>query len=90
VKIVLGYVSTNYTNGNRALVLSDIDKYYAWYNIDGIFFDEGNTSCDSAPISTYKSYDSYIKSKGGLDTRCLTGALPALNATSPVQTSPPT
>ena len=67
MKIVLGYVSTNYTNRNQALVLLDIDKYYALYNIIGIFFDGGNTSYDSAPISTYKSYDSYIKSKGRLE-----------------------
>jgi len=37
---VLGYVDTR--NGTRAinLVKADIDNWYGWYSIDGIFFDQ--------------------------------------------------
>ncbi|XP_024377279.1 uncharacterized protein [Physcomitrium patens] len=64
VKIVLGYVSTNYGNRDSALVLADIDKYYSFYNVDGIFLDEGSTDCTKT--SVYKSYDTRVKSKAGL------------------------
>lgn len=66
VKIVLGYVSTNYGTRASSLVLADIDKYYSFYNVDGIFLDEGSTSCASATIALYKSYDARVKSKPGL------------------------
>lgn len=38
--IVIGYVSTAYTNRALSAVKSDIDKWASWYDIDGIFFDE--------------------------------------------------
>jgi hypothetical protein len=43
---VLGYVTTDY--GNRALaeVKSDVDRWHAWYTIDGIFFDEAPSSAE--------------------------------------------
>ena len=66
VKIVLGYVSTSYGNRNSTVVLADINTYYSFYNIDGIFLDEGATTCDNATLSKYQSYDSLVKSKGGL------------------------
>lgn len=64
VKTVVGYVLTNYSNRDPALVVADITAYYSWYNIDGIFFDEGSTSCDN--VTLYKSYDDEVKAKGGL------------------------
>jgi len=38
--IVLGYVSTAYTNRGLSAVKGDIDKWDKWYDVDGIFFDE--------------------------------------------------
>lgn len=66
VKIVVGYVSTNYTNRAPALVLSDIDKYYKFYNVNGIFLDEGSTACDNKTLNLYKLYDTWVKAKPGL------------------------
>jgi hypothetical protein len=66
VKIVLGYVSTSYGSRSSTLVQADINEYYSCYNMDGIFLDEGPTTCDNATLTMYKSYDSLVKSKGGL------------------------
>ena len=37
---ILGYVSTSYGNRASADVINDINNWYNWYTIDGIFFDE--------------------------------------------------
>ena len=67
VTTVLGYVRTTYGNRNTSQVLSDIDAYFQFYPmIDGIFLDEGSTSCDTTNVTNYKSYDARVKSKGRL------------------------
>lgn len=66
VKIVVGYVSTSYGSRASSLVLAEIDKYYSFYNVDGIFLDEGSTSCANTTLNLYKSYDSRVKGKAGL------------------------
>lgn len=64
---VVGYVYTHY--GNRILndVESDIDKYYEWYGVDGIFFDEA--SSQSNDISYYQTLYKYVKSKSSSNTK---------------------
>lgn len=37
---VIGYVHTSYGARPVDEVLSEVDAYYAWYNVDGIYFDE--------------------------------------------------
>lgn len=37
---MLGYVHTSYGKRELALMQSEIDKYFEWYNVDGIFLDE--------------------------------------------------
>jgi hypothetical protein len=62
--IVLGYVHTS--NGARSAyaVKSEVNRYYAWYQIDGIFFDEANVeTCAQKPY--YLSLYNYVKAKGG-------------------------
>ncbi|CAM6096843.1 unnamed protein product [Calypogeia fissa] len=61
VTTVLGYVSTSYGQRASSAVLADIDSYYQTFStkLDGIFLDEGNTSCSS--VSTYQAYDARIK-----------------------------
>jgi hypothetical protein len=74
--IVLGYVYTDYANrsvnedvpasGDRPFVRSvknDVDAYYDWYGVDGIFFDEAST--DLADVPYYKDIYLYVKSKTG-------------------------
>lgn len=61
--LVLGYVDTDY--GKRALaeVKGDVDDYYHWYGVDGIFFDRASTDC--ARESYYAELDRFVKHKGG-------------------------
>ena len=61
---VLGYVKTNFTAIAAATVKADIDKYYAWYGVDGILVDE--CGWEAAKIPYYADLNSYIKAKGGL------------------------
>lgn len=60
--LVYGYVYTRY--GKRALsrVQGDIDKYYAWYGVDGIFVDETASSAALA-TSYYQSLANFITAK---------------------------
>ena len=61
--IVLGYVYTSYGARAAATVQADIDAYYAWYPVDGIFFDEAANTCPQQPY--YAALDTYVKAKGG-------------------------
>ena len=42
---VVGYVHTGYAARPIAEVLIDIDRYYAWYGVDGVFVDEVPSDC---------------------------------------------
>jgi hypothetical protein len=61
---VLGYVYTSYGSRSAASVEADIDKYYSWYKVDGIFFDEVYSN-DCGKQSYYQTLNNYVKSKGG-------------------------
>ena len=60
--IVLGYVYTLYGSRNAQQVKSEIDDYYRWYDVDGIFLDEVTTDCVTQPY--YAELNDYIKLKG--------------------------
>lgn len=60
---VLGYVHTSYGKRSKEAVAADVDKYYSWYGIDGVFFDEASTDCQYA-TSYYADLYNYIKAKG--------------------------
>lgn len=62
--IVLGYVFTSYGTRPLSEIETDIDKYYTWYGVDGIFFDEG-FSTDCSALSYYQTLNNYVKAKGG-------------------------
>ncbi|KAH7429236.1 hypothetical protein KP509_09G038000 [Ceratopteris richardii] len=58
---VVGYVYSGYGNRALASVKADIDSWYAFYSIDGIFIDEvANTDGEQ---SYYQQLYQYIKSK---------------------------
>jgi hypothetical protein len=59
---VLGYVHTSY--GSRALAdaEADVDTFYSWYNVKGIFLDEMANTSTSANQSYYTQLASYIHS----------------------------
>lgn len=59
---VLGYVATDHARRNSGDIDAEVDQYYAWYQVDGIFFDQASTDC--ALIPYYKDAYSYVKSRG--------------------------
>ena len=44
--LVLGYVFTQYGSRDAAVVGSEIDKYHAWYEVNGIFLDEVSSNAN--------------------------------------------
>lgn len=63
---VVGYVDTNYGARSLSAVESDVDKYYSWYHVNGIFFDRASTDCALAiaPTSYYAALNAYVKARG--------------------------
>jgi len=61
---VLGYVDTNYGDRPAVDVETDIDLYYAWYAVDGVFFDR--MSNDVADKSYYQARYAYVKTRPGV------------------------
>lgn len=59
---VLGYVYTKYSARSTRTVRAEIDKYYVWYGVDGIFFDEASNNC--AKVSYYQRLYNYVKQRG--------------------------
>lgn len=59
----IGYVYTSYGKRPLATVKAEIDQHYAWYGVDGIFFDE--TTADCADLEYYQELHDYVKAKGG-------------------------
>ncbi len=60
---VICYVDTDYGDRPLANVEAEIDKYYLWYGVDGIFL--GEMSSNSSSQSYYQDLYSYIHTKGG-------------------------
>jgi hypothetical protein len=58
---VIGYVSTSYASRPIADVITDINRYRTFYNIDGFFLDEMTSSSASGDISYYSQLHNYIK-----------------------------
>jgi len=61
---VVGYVYTSYGSRSLGAVESDVNKYYNWYPVQGIFFDEASTNCSQE--SYYAQLNSFVKAKGGV------------------------
>lgn len=60
--LILGYVHTDY--GKRAIadVKAEVNKYFKWYGVDGIFFDEAST--DASTVGPYyEPLFSHVKAK---------------------------
>lgn len=66
---VLGYVFTSWAGRVSEEVEADIDKWYDWYEVDGIFFDEASTVAGS--VAYYQSLDTYVKAKDGVGVTVL-------------------
>jgi len=61
--LVIGYVYSSYTMRAIAEVKTDIDRYHAFYAIDGIFVDEMTNDSDAAHLAYYEELYRYIKNK---------------------------
>ena len=64
---VVGYVDTNYGARGLSAVEADVEKYFSWYHVNGIFFDRASTDCALAvaPTSYYATLNAYVKARGG-------------------------
>lgn len=61
---VLGYVYTSYGQRSLSDVESDVNAYYGWYGVNGIFLDQAySADCSEQPY--YAQLYAYVKGKGG-------------------------
>ena len=82
---VIGYVSTSYTTRGTNAVKTDIDRYFNWYAMDGIFLDEFTNDSDTNHLNYYAALYLYIQSKG---TNLLVVGNPGINAQEAYLTRP--
>jgi Spherulation-specific family 4 len=60
---VIGYVYSSYTARPLSEVKADIDRYHAFYSIDGFFVDEMTNDADVSHLAYYADLYQYIKAK---------------------------
>ncbi len=60
--LVIGYVHTSFGTRDLNTVLSEIDDYDNWYNIDGIFVDEMANSGPAERLNYYRDIYNHVKS----------------------------
>ncbi|MES2669501.1 MAG: spherulation-specific family 4 protein [Pseudomonadota bacterium] len=58
----LGYVDTNYGQRSLTDVFNDIDRYYAWYRVNGIFIDQADPTCNR--VAYYTAIRNRVLAKG--------------------------
>lgn len=58
---VLGYVYTSYAARSLSQVLTDVDRYKSWYNVDGIFVDEMANSGLTTNLDYYRDIYNHVK-----------------------------
>ena len=71
---VIGYVATGYGAVSASTAKTYVDRYKAWYGVDGIFFDE--VSADSAQVSYYQGLANYVKATAGTFVSLNPGTIP--------------
>jgi hypothetical protein len=59
---VVGYVSTAYAGRSTGDVADEIDRYFDWYGVDGIFFDEVSPSAHEY----YEDLYDHVDDEGGM------------------------
>ena len=60
---VIGYVYSSYAARPLSEVKADIDRYHAFYTIDGFFIDEMTNDADAAHLAYYEALYQDIKAK---------------------------
>ncbi|MEM4246906.1 MAG: spherulation-specific family 4 protein [Candidatus Woesearchaeota archaeon] len=71
---VIGYVHTSYSQRDIDAVKGEVDLYYQWYNVSGIFFDEVNSSAAALPY--YQNITNYVKQHTGAFVSLNPGTVP--------------
>jgi hypothetical protein len=71
---VIGYVHTSYSQRNIDTVKGEVDLYYQWYNVSGIFFDEANSTAAALPY--YQNISNYVKLHTGAFVSLNPGTVP--------------
>ena len=82
---VIGYVSTSYTTRAISAVKTDIDRYFSFYAMDGIFLDELTDDADTNHLGYYAALHQYIQAKG---TNLLVVGNPGINTEESYLTRP--
>jgi hypothetical protein len=82
---VIGYVSTSYATRGTNAVRADIDRYFSFYAVDGIFLDEFTNDSDTNHLNYYAALNQYIHSKG---TNLLVVGNPGINTLEAYLTRP--
>jgi hypothetical protein len=60
---VLGYVYTSYGKRSLSAVQADVNRYFSWYPVAGIFFDEMASTATSRNLNYYGKLATYVRSK---------------------------
>ena len=81
---VLGYVHTSYGARDATIVKNEIDRYYEWYKVDGIFLDEAEYR-DCSDETYYKYIFDYVRSKDSANSTVLAGEGPTSRKNHVVQ-----
>ena len=82
---VIGYVYTSYAARDTNTVQADIDRYFSFYSINGIFLDEMTDDADVNHLNYYAALYQYIQGKG---TNLLVVANPGINTLETYLTRP--
>ena len=82
---VIGYVSTAYTTRSTNTVKTDIDRYFSFYSVDGIFLDEFTNDANTNHLNYYAALYQYLQTKG---TNLLVVGNPGINTLETYLTRP--
>ena len=82
---VIGYVSTTYATQSTNTVKVEIDRYFSFYSVDGIFLDEMTNDASTNHLNYYAGLYQYIQSKG---TNLLVVGNPGINTQEAYLTRP--
>ncbi|HEU5396073.1 MAG TPA: spherulation-specific family 4 protein, partial [Verrucomicrobiae bacterium] len=77
---VIGYVYSSYAGRSTNTVIADIDRFFSFYSIDGIFIDEMANDADTNHYNYYATLYQHIEAKG---TNLFVMGNPGINTQEP-------
>ena len=82
---VIGYVYTSYAARDTNTVKADIDRYFSFYAVDGIFLDEMTNDANTTHLDYYAALYQYIRGQG---TNLMVVGNPGINTQESYLTRP--